>query len=45
VRADGREQIALASFDLDELRAWREREVWGGKYRRPNLYGRLVEEG
>jgi predicted amidohydrolase len=45
VRADGREQIALARFDLDELREWREREVWGGKYRRPHLYGRLVEEG
>ena len=44
VRADGRERIVLAGFDLDELRTWREREVWGGKYRRPHLYRRLVEE-
>ena len=44
VRAGGREQIALARFDLDELRAWRAREVWGAKYRHPRLYGRLVEE-
>ena len=44
VRAGGREQIALARFDLDELRAWRAREVWGARYRHPRLYGRLVEE-
>ena len=44
VRADGTEQIALASFDLEELRTWRSREVWGARYRHPRLYGRLVEE-
>ena len=35
VRAGEDEEICLARFDLDELRAWREREVWGMKYRRP----------
>ena len=44
VRAGEAEEIALARFDLDALRAWREREVWGMKYRRPQSYGRLVEE-
>jgi N-carbamoylputrescine amidase len=43
-RAGGDEEICLARFDLDELREWRRREVWGGAYRRPSLYGRLVDE-
>lgn len=42
VRAGEGEEIALARFDLDELRAWREQEVWGTRFRRPELYGRLV---
>jgi predicted amidohydrolase len=44
VRAGEGEEIVLARFDLDELRGWRRREVWGGTYRRPSLYGRLVED-
>jgi predicted amidohydrolase len=44
VQAGAGEEIALARFDLGELRAWRSREVWGEKYRRPELYGRLVED-
>ena len=44
VRAGEAAEIALARFELDALRAWREREVWGMKYRRPQSYGRLVEE-
>jgi predicted amidohydrolase len=43
VRAGEDEEIALARFDLDELRDWRSREVWGARFRRPELYGRLVE--
>ncbi len=44
-QAGPEEEICLARFDLDELREWRRREVWGAKYRRPSLYGRLVEGG
>ncbi len=43
-RAGEDEEICPARFDLDELRAWREREVWGMKFRRPELYGRLVDD-
>jgi predicted amidohydrolase len=43
VRAGGDEDVVLAAFDIDELRAWRRTEVHGGAFRRPALYGRLVE--
>ena len=43
VRAGGREEIVFARVDLDALRAWRATEVWGGRFRRPGLYGRLIE--
>lgn len=43
VRAGKDEEICLARFDLDELRAWRRTEVWGSRFRRPDLYGRLTE--
>jgi predicted amidohydrolase len=43
-RAGEDDEICPARFDLDELRAWREREVWGMKFRRPELYGRLVDD-
>ena len=45
VRAGGQEEIVPARIDLDALRAWRETEVWGGRFRRPSLYGRLTEPG
>jgi predicted amidohydrolase len=35
--------IYLAPFDLDELRAYRQRESWGNAFRRPHLYSRLTE--
>jgi len=38
------EEIVLARFDLDVLRAYREREVWGDAYRRPSLYARLAAD-
>lgn len=38
VRAEEQEGIFLATFDLDAIRDWREREVWGTKYRRPDTY-------
>jgi predicted amidohydrolase len=44
VHADGDEGVFVAGFDLDAMRAYRSREVWGNAYRRPRLYGALVEE-
>jgi predicted amidohydrolase len=37
-QAEETEDILLATFDLDAIRAWREREVWADKYRRPDVY-------
>jgi predicted amidohydrolase len=47
VEAGGAEGVYLAPFDLDRLRAYRRREVWGGAYRRPGAYGLLtaLEDG
>jgi len=39
------EDVYVARLDLDALREWRRREVWGGAYRRPGCYGRLTDEG
>jgi predicted amidohydrolase len=44
LRAGGGSEIALARFDVDELRRWRRSEVWGAAHRRPRLYGRLVDD-
>jgi predicted amidohydrolase len=45
VEAGEREGIYLAAFDLDALRDYRRREVWGDAYRRPGRYGLLTERG
>jgi N-carbamoylputrescine amidase len=42
IEAGEREDVYLAGFDMDSIRAYREREVWGNAYRRPRLYGRLT---
>jgi predicted amidohydrolase len=42
VEAGEEEGIFLAAFDLDALRTWRQREVWGGAFRRPHRYGLLT---
>ena len=44
VEAGEAEGIVLADFPLGELRRYREREVHGNAYRRPNLYGQLVSD-
>ena len=44
VEAGGEEGIYMACFDMDMLRAYRSREVHGNAYRRPELYGALVEK-
>jgi predicted amidohydrolase len=36
------ETVALADLDLKALRQYREREVWGNAFRRPDLYSDLV---
>jgi N-carbamoylputrescine amidase len=41
VEAGGAEGVYLARFDLDEMRAYRSREVWGSGYRRPETYSNL----
>ncbi len=38
VQAEEYEDIVLATFDLDAIRAWREREVLGSKNRRSDTY-------
>ncbi|MBR4875019.1 MAG: carbon-nitrogen hydrolase family protein, partial [Clostridia bacterium] len=43
VEAGGEEGIYMACFDMDMLRDYRSREVHGNAYRRPELYGALVE--
>jgi N-carbamoylputrescine amidase len=42
VEAGPAEGIHLATFDLDEIRAFREREALGNAFRRPHRYGLLT---
>lgn len=42
VEADGSEGIFIADFDMDMLREYRQKEVHGNAYRRPELYGELT---
>ncbi|HEX6383120.1 MAG TPA: carbon-nitrogen hydrolase family protein [Anaerolineae bacterium] len=42
VEADEGEGIYVAEFDLETLRAYRGREVWGNAYRKPRSYGLLT---
>jgi predicted amidohydrolase len=44
VEAGTEPAIHLATFDLDELRAYRERETWGDAYRKPGAYAALVAD-
>jgi predicted amidohydrolase len=44
VEAGESEGVYLATFDLDSIRAYRERESWGNAYRRPRLYAPLIAE-
>lgn len=36
------EDILIAEFDMDRMRAYRERETWGNAYRKPEAYADLV---
>src|SRR3984893_51787 len=44
IEAGENEDVYLAAFDIDSIRAYRERETWGNAYRRPRLYRRLTDE-
>jgi N-carbamoylputrescine amidase len=41
IEAGEREDVYLAAFDMDSIRAYRNRETWGNSYRRPRLYRQL----
>ena len=43
IEAGESEDVYLATFDLDSIRAYRERETWGNAYRRPRLYAMLTD--
>jgi predicted amidohydrolase len=36
------EGVFIAAFDLDKMRAYRERESWGNAFRKPRSYGLLT---
>jgi N-carbamoylputrescine amidase len=44
VEAGEAEDVYVASFDLESLRSYRDRETWGNAYRRPRLYKALASE-
>ena len=44
LQADGAEEIYLAELDLEQLRSYRESEVHGNTFRRPQKYGLLLDE-
>ena len=44
VEAGASEGVYLAEFDLDEIRAYREHEVWGNGFRKPRCYDQLISQ-
>lgn len=42
IEAGEREGIYIAEFDMDRIRAYRERETWGNAFRKPRCYGLLT---
>lgn len=38
------EDVYIATFDMDNIRAYRERETWGNAFRRPGLYEMLTDK-
>ncbi|MBN9499309.1 MAG: carbon-nitrogen hydrolase family protein [Alphaproteobacteria bacterium] len=44
IHAGDEEGIYIAEFDMTAIRAYRDRECWGAKYRKPGTYGRLLRE-
>lgn len=44
IEADGEEGVYIADFNLDDIRYYRNNEVHGNAYRRPEMYSKLVDE-
>ena len=42
VEAGESEGVFIAEFDLDTMRAYRERESWGNAFRKPHTYAPLT---
>ena len=42
IRADGKEGIHLAEFNMAQLRDYRQREAWGDAFRKPRTYNKLI---
>jgi len=42
IEAGEDEGIYIAEFDMDKIRAYRERETWGNAFRKPRRYGLLT---
>jgi N-carbamoylputrescine amidase len=42
VRAGEDEGVYIATFDLEKIREWRAREIWGNAFRRPRHYQLLI---
>lgn len=42
VEAGESEDVYAAEFDIDRMRAYRERETWGNAFRKPRAYGLLT---
>ena len=42
VEAGGAEAVYLARFDMDAIRAYRAKTIWGNAFRRPHRYGLLT---
>jgi predicted amidohydrolase len=42
IEADPSEGVYIAEFDVDKIRAYRERESWGNAFRKPRSYGLLT---
>jgi predicted amidohydrolase len=44
VEAGGSEGIYMAEFNIKNIRKYREEEIWGNAYRKPNKYSILISE-
>jgi predicted amidohydrolase len=44
IEVGGQEGVFLASFNLNELREYRKREIWGNAYRKPQCYDLLASK-
>jgi predicted amidohydrolase len=44
IEAGEAEGVYIAEFDIENIRKYRKREVWGNAYRKPNKYSMLISE-